>query len=100
MSNRRFKLKGKVHLYPGQAGWHFLPLPKKESTKIKAAFGAKSRGWGSLRVTVTIGKTSWKTSIFYDSKGGAYLLPLRADIRKKEDIYADDTVTFTLNISA
>ena len=56
------------------------------------------RGWGSLPVTVTIGKTSWKTSIFPDAKAGAYLLPLKADVRKKEKILASDTVSFSLEI--
>jgi hypothetical protein len=72
------------------AGWHFVTLPKKESDEIKKNFGAKKRGWGSLRVTATIGKTTWKTSIFPDKKAGAYLLPLKAEVRKKEGIGEGD----------
>ena len=80
------------------AGWHFLMVSKKESDEIKKHFGTKKRGWGSLPVAVTLGKTNWKTSIFPDKKSGTYLLPLKADIRRKEEVAQGDTVTFTLDI--
>lgn len=91
-------MRAKVWLYPGMAGWHFVTLPKKQSETIKKTFSAMKRGWGSLPVTVTIGKTSWKTSIFPDQKAGAYLLPLKSDIRKKEKVAEDDTIAFLLEI--
>ncbi len=97
---RTYKMKAKVWLYSGEAAWHFITLPKKESDLIKDRFSGLTRGWGSLPVTVTIGKTSWKTSIFPDKKAGAYLLPLKADVRKKEEINAGDTVAFTIEIYA
>lgn len=93
-----FKLSSKVYLYPGMAGWHFVGVPKKESEIIKRSFGTKARGWGSLPVQVTLGKTIWKTSIFPDKKSGMYLLPLKAEVRKKEDILNDDVVTITLQL--
>lgn len=57
-----------------------------------------SGGWGSLPVTAVIGKTSWKTSIFPDKKIGAYLLPLKSEIRKKENIVAGATIHFFITI--
>lgn len=90
-----FSLKSKVMLYPGMAGWHFVFIDKKSSEKIKKnQIGKKRIGWGSIPGTVTIGKTTWKTSIFPD-KDGTYLLPIRAEIRKKEDVYVDDHISFT-----
>ena len=86
MLKNQYKMRAKVRLYPGMAGWHFLTLPKKQSDDIKARFGVTARGWGSLPVIVTIGKTNWETSIFPDKKAGAYLLPLKAYVRKKEKI--------------
>ena len=80
------------------AGWHFLVVSKKETEEIKKHFGAMKRGWGSLPVAITLGKTNWKTSIFPDKKSGTYLLPLKADIRRKEEIVQGDTVTFALEI--
>jgi hypothetical protein len=46
----------------------------------------------------TIGKTQWKTSLFPDSKSGAYLLPVKSDVRKKENVTAENKVSVTLEI--
>lgn len=98
MVKNKYSMRAKVWLYPGMVGWHFLTLPKKQSEEIKKMFGIMAGGWGSLPVTVTIGKTSWKTSIFPDKKAGAYLLPLKLEVRKKEKITAGDTVAFFIEV--
>lgn len=99
VTKKTFTLKTKLWLYPGEsASWHFLTLPKKESAFIKDAFGANSRGWGSLPVTVTIGKTTWETSIFPDRKSGTYLLPVKASVRKAEGLFVDDTISYRVKI--
>ena len=87
-----FSFKSKVWLYPGMAGWHFASVDKKTSEKIKKSqAGKKRKGWGSVPVTVTLGKSTWKTSIFPD-KDGTYLLPLKAQVRKKEGVFEGDTI--------
>lgn len=91
-------MRAQVWLYLGMAGRHFVSLSRKHSAEIKKVFSAMARGWGSLPVVVTIGKTSWKTSIFPDKKAGAYLLPLKADIRKKESISKGDIIIFWIEI--
>lgn len=87
-----------VVLYPGMSGWHFLSIPKKESTEIKTAYGEHARGWGSIPVEITLGKTTWNTSIFPDKKSGQYLLPLKAAVRKKEGIDAGERVEFECKV--
>lgn len=91
-------MKSKVLVYPGMAAWRFLILPKKESTEIKSVYGKIAKGWGSIPVLVTVGKTNWKTSIFPDKKSGTYLLPLKAQIRKAEQIADTDSVQFIIKI--
>jgi len=98
MKYNQCKFKTNVWLYPGMAGWHFISVPKDISEDIKHNFGDLKRGWGSLPVVVTVGKTSWKTSIFPDKKDGGYLLPLKADVRKKEGILAEDKISLLLEI--
>lgn len=93
-----FKFKAKVWVYAGQAGWHFVNVPKEESLKIKKLFGIMARGWGSLPVKVTVGQTSWQTSIFPDKKSGTYLLPLKAAARKAENIVEGDDISFLIRI--
>jgi hypothetical protein len=79
-------------------GWRFLGLPTKEAKEIKEKYGKNARGWGSLPVTVTIGKTTWETSIFPDKKSGTYVLPLKAQVRRAERILDDSKVQFTLRL--
>jgi len=95
-----FRIKAKVWLYSGAASsWHFVSVPKKESDYIRERFESEKRGFGSIRVTVTIGTIVWKTSIFPDSKNtGTYFLPLKAEVRKKAGIQDGDTINFTLEI--
>ena len=93
-----FTLKATVWMYLGHAGWHFVTLPKKESAEIRITFDGLHGGWTSLRVIVNVGKTEWMTSIFYDAKQGAYLLPIKADVRKKGKISKGNTINFSIKI--
>lgn len=89
----------KVWIYPGDfANWYFVTLTKKIGQEIKETHGKKARGFGSLPVEVTIGQTVWKTSIFPDKRAGSYLFPLKAKVRKLEDIEAGEPVTFSIEI--
>jgi hypothetical protein len=90
-----YKIKSKVWLYPGMAGWHFVGVPKKESEEIKRGYKVKA-GFGSVPVIVTIGKTKWKTSVFPDKRSGTYVLPLKAEVRKKENISSEDLISLSL----
>lgn len=93
----KYKVRGKVWLWPGEQGaWHFVHVDKKTSETIKAKHTRVRRGFGSVRVIATIGKTSWKTSIFPDSRSGTYLLPLKAAVRRAEGLSEGDTITSTL----
>ena len=89
----------KIWLYPGEtANWHFVTLTKKVGQEIKEIHSKSARGFGSLPVEVTIGATTFKTSIFPDKRSGSYLLPLKAKVRKVEDIEAGEPVTFTVKV--
>lgn len=79
-------------------GWQFITIPKNHSKMISKTYSEMKRGWGSLPVMVTVGKTKWKTSIFPDKKTNTYLLPLKAEVRKKENINLGDTISLTLEI--
>ncbi len=95
---KSFKLKSKVLVYQGMSAWRFLAIPLREGKEIKENYGKLAKGWGSLPVSVTIGTTVWDTSIFPDKKSGTYLLPLKAKVRKAEDIADDAVVSFGLTL--
>lgn len=88
----------KIWVYPGPAAWHFASVPKTISAKIQKKFGMKTRGWGSLPVEVSLGKSKWETSIFPDKRSGTFLLPLKAAIRKAEELYEEDKIKIKIII--
>mgnify|MGYP001396299867 CR=1 FL=1 len=93
-----FEISAEVWLYPGKGAWHFVSVPPAESAEIRSLFGHLVRGWGSLRVEVKVGQTTWKTSIFPEKKNGVYLLPLKADVRAREDIKAGMLIELSIRI--
>ena len=95
---KTYLLKEHVWLYPGKVGWYFITIPKKTTEEIDYFFSHVKRGWGSLPVKVTTGKTSWQTSIFPDKKTGTYFLPLKAVVRTKEKVSEKDLVIFSIEI--
>ena len=100
MKKNQFEIKAKVWIYHGKAGWHFVTVPKMQTEEIQSIFGMLKRGWGSLPVKVTLGKTIWQTSIFPHKKSGGYLLPLKAEVRKKEYIVEGESVFLIIEILA
>jgi hypothetical protein len=82
--------------------WHFITVPQDKSEEIKffdENLHEKRRGWGAVRVLATIGNTSWETSIFPSAKQEAYILPIKAEVRKKEKILVGNDVKVKLKIN-
>ena len=67
-------------------GWNFLFMPEELAKEIRANFKWREEGWDRMKVTAKIGDSEWKTSIWFDTKHDTYLLPVKAQIRKKEKI--------------
>jgi hypothetical protein len=77
--------------------WYFITVPEKQSDEIRAhAFGSP-RGFGSVKVEATVGDVVWRTSVFPLNAGG-YLLPVKAEVRKRAEIAAGDEVTVELEL--
>lgn len=76
--------------------WTFLQLPEAASAEIREVASAYPRGFGSVKVTATIGDTTWRTSIFPGTS--AYVLPVKKAVRKAEAVEAGDTVAVTVEL--
>jgi hypothetical protein len=77
--------------------WYFITVPEEQSAEIKAhAFGSP-RGFGSVRVEATIADVVWRTSVFPLNRGG-YLLPIKAEVRRKADLAVGDEVSVALEL--
>jgi len=94
-----FEFAAPLWRYPGADGWHFVSLPAEISGDITDMTAGARRGFGSVRVAVTVGGTSWRTSIFPDSRTGAYLLPVKKTVRAAEHLEAGDEVRAHLQIA-
>jgi Domain of unknown function (DUF1905) len=77
--------------------WYFITVPEEQSDEIRAEAFGSPRGFGSVRVEATIGDVSWRTSVFPLNKGG-YLLPVKAEVRRRAGIAAGDEVTVSLEL--
>lgn len=77
--------------------WYFLTMPDELCDPIRAAGFEHRRGFGSVRVEARIGDVAWRTSVFPLNAGG-YLLPIKADIRKRAGLAAGDDVTVDLTL--
>lgn len=105
MRSAAYPIRARVWLYPGDSPWHFITIQKADADEIKKEYVWPRRGFGAIPVNVTIlrqgsgqvGKTSWKTSIFPD-KDGTYLLPLKKELRKKEDIKVGDIISVSIEV--
>jgi hypothetical protein len=94
--NIQYQFVAKPWQHQGPGGWYFVSLPVKLSNEIRTVFKMDEEGWGRLKAIAKIGSTEWQTAIWFDSKKKTYLLPLKADIRKKEQLVVDKLVSFTL----
>jgi hypothetical protein len=87
-----------LELWAGDsATWHFISIGAEESIEIRVHGFANPRGFGSVRVLASIGEVNWRTSVF-PQKSGGYLLPVKADVRRRAGIVAGDEVTVGLNL--
>lgn len=93
-----FLVTTNIWMYPGHVSWHFVTIPVENSKEIDEYFSHAKRGWGSLKVTVTVGKTNWDTSIFPDKKTHTYLLPIKKEVRQREQLHEGDEVQIRLEI--
>ena len=81
----------------GKGSWHFLTVPPEQAIEIRllATATGPRRGFGSVRVSASINGVTWRTSIF-PQKSGGYILPVKADVRRRAGIAAGDDVMVTL----
>ncbi len=78
--------------------WTFVTLPAEASEEIRELTADRRRGFGSVRVRVTIGGSTWRTSIFPDAASGSYVLPVKRAVRTAEAVDAGDTATVTVEV--
>ena len=93
-----FSFAAELWRYPGEAGWHFVTLPPGVADAIAEITGPNRRGFGSVRVEVTVGAATWRTSLFPDTNAESYVLPMKKSVRTAEQLDAGDDVALRLEL--
>ena len=93
-----FQFSAPLRQYPGADGWHFVSVPAEISDDITDLTVGIRRGFGSVRVAVTVGSTTWRTSIFPDRKTGTYMLPMKKAVRTAEHLLTGADVEAQLEL--
>lgn len=83
--------------WEGEGGWYFVTLPADVADDVRDS-GPPRAGFGSIRVTVTVGTSRWQTSLFPQSSSGSYVLPVKQQVRRANDLEAGDRVDVHLTI--
>ncbi len=77
--------------------WTFVSVPPELSEEIRDRAAARPpAGFGSVRVTVTIGTSTWRTSVFPGD--GRYDLPVKKAVRRQQGVEAGDRVRVRLEV--
>jgi len=91
-----FTFTAELWLHDG-GKWIFITVPLDESEEIRE-IAPNPGGFGSVRVEVRIGDSTWRTSVFPDSKSGCFVLPIKKPIRAAEKIDLGDIAEVDLTI--
>ena len=96
-----YEFAAEVWLHSGSsAAWHFLSVPPDVADEIEELHGHRAAGFGSVKVEVSIGGSTWSTSLFPDSKRETYVLPVKKQVRAAEGVEDGTTVRVRLAVVA
>ena len=94
---------GKLWRWSGATGtgvWFFITIDGAagealSGTALMRRMEGSARGFGSIRVEAVIGGSRFSTSVF-PQKGEGWLLPIKASVRKAEELGEGDEVELGL----
>jgi hypothetical protein len=90
------EISGPIWFWRGPAPWFFVTVPEEASRQLQAISSLVTYGWGMIPVQARIGGSTWTTALF--PKDNLYIVPIKMNVRKAENLNAGDTVTLRLEI--
>ena len=94
-----WEFEADVWVADGAGAWHFVSLPAESAAEIRDLVGGARPGFGAVGVAVSVGGTSWRTSIFPDAGRGTYVLPVKKAVRRAEGFGAGDVIAVLLELT-
>ena len=92
-----FTFDAEVWLAQATDAWHFVSLPFEASDEIADRVDPSRPGFGSVRVEVTLGGSTWRTSVFPE-KDRAFMLPVKKAVRRAESLDTGDSARLRLRL--
>jgi len=80
-----------------KTSWVFVAVPPDDADAIDDVTSLTG-GFGSVKVNVQVGKTSWSTSLFPSKELETYVLPLKKAVRTAEGIEVGKPVEITVEV--
>lgn len=68
----------------GNTPWFFISVPPAMADEIDQRTEGRQGGFGSVKVSVRIGETTWTTSVFPSKEAETYILPVKKSVRVAE----------------
>lgn len=94
----RLEFIGELVYWRGPSPYHYVAVPPDGCELLHAVAPSATYGWGVIPVLVTIGETTFTTSLF--PKDGGYLVPVKDAVRRVERLELGDDVGIALSIRA
>ena len=92
----QLEVTGDVFHWRGPSPYHYVRVDEEVADAIAEVAPQVSYGWGCIPVSVSLGSTTWTTSLF--PKDGGYLVPVKDAIRRAESVDLGDVVELVLEI--
>lgn len=91
-----WNFEGPVVYWRGPSPFYFVPLPEQVLDDLTPVANELTYGWGCIPATVTIGDTTFTTSMI--PKDGGFLVPVKVAVRRAEGIEEGDMVAARLQV--
>ena len=88
----KYEYSAKMWKHNSPDGWYFVSLPQKLSKEIRENLKWQEEGWGRMKAFAQIGEVIWETAIWFDTKMDTYVLPIKAEIRKKVNLHLNQSI--------
>lgn len=93
-----FTFKADLWEWKGEGAWCFVSVPKDFYEDLREVAGSVKKGFGSVKVEVSVGSSIWRTSVFPDTKSKTFVLPIKKAIRKAESLNIGDEFSLKLRL--
>jgi len=87
-----YNIQAVLWRHKSAGGWYFVTIPQEISKEIRDNLQWQEEGWGRMKASAIIKEHQWDTAIWFDTRTNSYVLPIKAQIRKKLSLEEGDII--------